>query len=88
MYKRQAQERGPEHGQDDIRARLERILGREAEQAEPEAGSSAPAHEARSIRERLQTVLAREKQVAREKPTHEREEGVHRHKDRGNEHEL
>ncbi|SDL83441.1 MobQ family relaxase [Paracoccus chinensis] len=87
-----AYETGPEHEGDDIRARLGRIFGREAEQAEPEAGGSAHGQEARSIRERLQAVLAREKPVARERLDrehgHERGEGAHRHRDRGDAHEL
>ena len=83
-----AQETGPEHDQDDIRARLGRILNREVEQVEPEADASAPAQEARSIRERLQQVLAREKQVTREEHGQEKEERVHRHRDLDDEHEL
>ena len=84
-----AQETGLGHGQDDIRARLARILGRkvEQEQAEPEAGGSALGQEARSIHDRLQAVLARERQVTDEEPAHE-QEVVHRHKDRGDEREL
>ena len=84
-----AQETGPGHEQDDIRARLGRILGRDnVEQAEAEAGASALGQEPQSIRDRLQAALARGKQVVREKPTHEREESVHGHKDLRDEHEL
>lgn len=64
-----AQEQGAGHGQDDIRSRLARVLRREAEQAESEAGGSEPGQDACSIRERLQDVLAHEKQVLREKPS-------------------
>ena len=47
-------ETGPGLGQDDIRARLGRILGREARQdhAEQEPGASAPEQDTRSLRER------------------------------------
>lgn len=79
---------GPEHGQDDIRARLGRILGREVEQDQAEAGASAPGQEPQSIRDRLQAVLARTKQVVGEELGHEQEERVHRHRDRDDEHEL
>lgn len=89
-----AHETGPEHGQDDIRARLGRILGREAGQdhGERESGGSDAEHESRSIRHRLQAVLARDRQVGLKKPNrvhdHERDEAVHRHRDREDEHEL
>ncbi|PAU95961.1 hypothetical protein, partial [Paracoccus salipaludis] len=81
---------GPEHGQGDIRARLGRILGRDVEQdqAELQSGASEPGHESRSIREKLHETLARTKQVMREEHGHEREEVLHRHKDRGDAHEL
>ena len=74
-------EHGPGHGEDDIRAKLGRILGREVEQAGTEAGASSPGQEPQSIRDRLQAVLAREKQVMREEPGDKRDEVVHRHKD-------
>lgn len=83
-----AHETGPEHGQDDIRARLGQILGREAEQEQAEAGASAPGQEPQSIRDRLQAVLARTKHVTREEHGQEQEERVHRHRDRDDEHEL
>lgn len=89
-----AHEAGLEHGPDDIRARLGRILGRDVEQdhGERESGGSDAEHESRSIRDRLQAVLARDRQVGLKKPDrvhdHERDEAVHRHRDRGDEHEL
>ena len=89
-----AHEVGPEHDQGDIRARLGRILGRDVEQdqAELQSGASEPGHESRSIRDRLQEVLAQDRQVGLKKPgrvhDHERDEAVHRHRDRGDEHEL
>ena len=87
-------ENGPGHRQDDIRARLGRILGRDVEQdqAEPQSGASEPGHESRSIRDRLQKVLRHDKPIAHEKPDrehgHESNEAVQRHRDRGDEHEL
>jgi hypothetical protein len=81
------QETGPEHGPEDIRARLTRILGREVgqDQAELESGGSDPDHESRSIRDRLQAVLARDRQVGLKEPDrvydHERDEAVHRQRD-------
>ena len=85
-----AQEAGPGHEKDDIRARLGRILGREVEQDQTElqGGASEPSHENRSIQDKLQAVLAREKQVTREEHGHEQEERVHRHRDREDDHEL
>ena len=83
-----AQEAGPGHEKDDIRARPGRILGREVEQDQAEAGASAPGQEPQSIRDRLQAVLAREKQVTREEPAHEQRKAVQRHKDLGDDHEL
>lgn len=79
-----ARETGPGHGQDDIRARLGRILGPEVEQdnGEQDAGASDPSHENRSIRERLQAVLAREK------PGHEREQVTHGRRSRESSHDL
>ena len=67
-----AQEVGPEHDGDNIRARLGRILGREVEQDQTElqGGASEPSHENRSIQDKLQAVLAREKQVTREEHGH------------------
>lgn len=89
-----AQEVGPEHGQDDIRARLGRILGREMEQdhGEREGDASEPGPESRSIRDRLQEVLRRDKPLVHERPdrehVRERDKAVQRHRDRGDEHEL
>lgn len=89
-----AQEAGPEHGQGNIRARLGRILGREVEQDQAELQSGAPEQgpESRSLRDRLQAVLRRDKPLTHEKPDREhgreRDEAVHRHRDRGDEHEL
>ncbi len=85
---------GPGHEEDDIRARLGRILGRDVEQdqAEPQSGALELGHQSRSIRDRLQAVLARDRQVGLKKPDrvhdHERDEAVHRHRHRGDEHEL
>ena len=81
-------ETGPEHDQGDIRARLGRILGQEGEQDQAEAAASALGQESQSIRDRLQAVLAREKAVVREEYGHDQGEVVHRHKDRGRDHEL
>ncbi|MDO5371303.1 MAG: hypothetical protein Q4F04_13315, partial [Paracoccus sp. (in: a-proteobacteria)] len=83
-----AQEKGPEHEEDDIRARLGRILKRDVEQDQAEAAASALGQESQSIRDRLQAVLAREKAVVREEYGHDQGEVVHRHKDRGRDHEL
>lgn len=87
-----AQEPGLGHDPNDIRARLGRILGREVEQDQAEAGASEPGHESRSIREKLQAVLARDKPIAHEKPDREhgreRDEAVQRHRDRDDAHEL
>ncbi|MBV0893150.1 MobA/MobL family protein [Paracoccus sp. Z118] len=92
-----AQETGPGPEPDDIRAQLGRILGREVEQAEPEADASAPAPEARSIRDRLQAVLAQTKQVTRDEHEQEKEEREpkrdrvrerRKDRDRGDDYEL
>jgi len=82
---------GPGQGPEDMRERLERILGREAPgptQAEPGAGDPFTP----GIRERLHEVLARAKPVTRQELgrglTHDEDEHVLRHKDQGWTHGL